>query len=130
MALSGCGKEPEPQEEQTQEPIRVPPPEGAEAPANGSGSGAAQKYFDTQCATCHGTTGDGDGPGAAALDPKPRAFADPTWQADVTDEHIKKIIVEGGPAVGKSAGMPAHPDLKDKAELLDGLVKLIRDFKR
>ena len=45
-----------------------------------------------------------------------------------TDEDIKKTIVYGGAAVGKSPNMPANPDLEGKPEL-DGLVKVIRGFK-
>jgi hypothetical protein len=79
---------------------------------------------------CHGDHGAGDGPGAAAIVPKPRAFADPEWQSSVTDEHIKKIIVEGGAAVGKSPAMPPNPDLKAKDDVVSALVKVVRDFKK
>ena len=89
---------------------------------------AANEKWDTLCVTCHGATGKGDGPGAAALNPKPRSFADPAWQSSVTDEHIEKVIVEGGAAVGKSALMTANPDLKDKPEVVKELVKAIRAF--
>lgn len=107
------------------------------APA-ASGSGAApaavsaseaQAQFDSLCFTCHGSTGHGDGPGAAVLNPKPRSFADAAWQASVTDEQIKKTIVFGGAAVGKSAMMPAQPQFKGKDAILDGLVQIVRAFK-
>jgi hypothetical protein len=62
--------------------------------------------------------------------PKPRAFADADWQAAVTDDHIKKIILEGGPAVGKSPAMPPNPDLKGKDEVVTQLVKIVRAFKK
>jgi cytochrome c551/c552 len=90
----------------------------------------ARDLFNTKCVTCHGDHGAGDGPGAAALNPKPRAFADATWQASVSDEQLKKIIVEGGAGVGKSVAMSANPELKDKPEELTALVKIVRDFKR
>src|SRR3954468_1151043 len=90
----------------------------------------ARKLFDTKCVVCHGNHGAGDGPGAAALNPKPRAFADATWQGSITDDQIKKTILEGGAAVGKSAAMPANPDLNDKAEELSALVKIVRDLKQ
>ncbi len=88
----------------------------------------AHELFKTRCVPCHGETGKGDGPGAAALNPKPRNYTDPAWQAKVTDEEIKKAILYGGAAVGKSPAMPANPDLEDKPEL-DGLVKVVREFK-
>lgn len=89
----------------------------------------AQALFDSLCFTCHGTSGHGDGPGAAALDPKPRSFADIAWQDSVTDEHIEKVIVFGGAAVGKSPMMVAQPQLKGKTEVLKALTKIVRDFR-
>jgi mono/diheme cytochrome c family protein len=89
----------------------------------------AKAQFESLCTTCHGATGHGDGPGAATLEPKPRSFADTAWQASVTDEQIKKAIVFGGAAVGKSPMMPAQPQLKSDAALLDGLVQIVRSFK-
>jgi hypothetical protein len=77
---------------------------------------------------CHGENGRGDGPGAAALTVKPRNYTDPAWQKSVTDDAIKAIIVKGGGAVGKDPGMPPHPDLGAKPEVLEGLVKLVRSF--
>jgi len=109
----------------TTQPVAVP-----EAPAPPPDPVAeARKLFTTKCVVCHGDHGAGDGPGAAALNPKPRAFADATWQASVTDEQIKKTIVEGGAAVGKSAAMSANPELADKPDELTALVKIVRDFK-
>lgn len=88
----------------------------------------ANAVFESICVTCHGSVGHGDGPGAAACDPKPRSFADPAWQASVTDEQIERTVVFGGAAVGKSAQMPAQPQLKGKTELLQQLVGIVRGF--
>ena len=84
--------------------------------------------FNTRCATCHGTRGHGDGPAAQALNPKPRDYTDPAWQKSVSDAQIKKTIVEGGAAVGKSSLMAPNADLADKPVVLDELVKIIRGF--
>ena len=65
---------------------------------------------------------------AAALNPKPRAFGDKAWQASVDDTYLAKIIVEGGAAVGKSALMPPNADLKDKPEVVKGLVAKVRSY--
>jgi mono/diheme cytochrome c family protein len=91
---------------------------------------AAATYFKQKCVVCHGDHGAGDGPGAAALNPKPRAFGDADWQTSVTDERIAKTIVEGGAAVGKDAAMAANPDLRGKPELTAELVKIVRAFKK
>lgn len=101
-------------------PAATPPP----APVDEAG-----QLFATVCATCHGTTGHGDGPGAVALNPKPRTFADATWQDSVTDAHIKKVVVEGGAAVGKSPLMVGQPQLAGNDKVLDGLVKIVRGFR-
>jgi cytochrome c553 len=86
------------------------------------------KAYEMRCSSCHGKTGKGDGPGAAALTPKPRDYTDKAWQATVTDEEIKKAIIYGGAAVGKSPSMPAAPDLEQKPKLVDALVKKVRSF--
>jgi uncharacterized membrane protein len=102
----------------------------APAPAATAGEDPAispevRSFFLARCATCHGATGKGDG---VALVPKPRDYTDHAWQAAITDEQLRKVILEGGAAVGKSPLMPANPDLADKRELLDGLVRLVRSF--
>ena len=88
----------------------------------------ARTTFKQVCATCHGENGMGDGPGAAALNPKPRNYTDKTWQASVTDDQIAKTILMGGAAVGKSPAMPAQPQLKEKPEVVAQLVRIVRTF--
>jgi mono/diheme cytochrome c family protein len=112
-----------------------PPPSGnvsinqESAPPSRQGpSEAARNYFAQTCAACHGMDGTGNGPMAAQLNPKPRNYTDPTWQASITDDDIKQIIVLGGARVGKSNGMPPNEGLKGQTETLDGLVKIIRGF--
>jgi mono/diheme cytochrome c family protein len=90
----------------------------------------AESYFQQKCVVCHGERGIGDGPGAAALDPRPRAFSREDWQASVTDDAIAKTIVYGGAATGKSAAMPPNPDIADDPQLVDGLVKIVRGFRQ
>lgn len=103
-----------------------PTPEPANAAA--TDPAAARAMFNERCAACHGPNGDGKGTAAAALNPKPRNYHDTAWQASVTDEQIKKTIVYGGAAVGKSPIMPASPDLDAKPEVVEGLLKIIRRF--
>lgn len=77
-------------------------------PARGKAS------YDQMCASCHGPTGKGDGPAAAALNPKPKDLSDKKYVSGLKDDYMKKIIKEGGPAVGKSAMMaPMGAALKD-----------------
>ncbi len=77
--------------------------------AHGASKGDAAKgkeVFDTKCASCHGSTGKGDGPAAAALPTKPRDLSDASYVSTLTDDHIFKTVKEGGAAVGKSPLMP------------------------
>lgn len=100
----------------------------ADAPAAGDPVAEARSIFDTRCVTCHGASGAGDGAAAAALNPKPRNYADKAWQDSVKDEDLAKAIVEGGAAIGKSPLMPPNVDLKDKPAVVAEIVKIIRAF--
>jgi len=88
----------------------------------------AEKIFETRCATCHGKEGLGDGPGATALNPKPRNFHDLEWQKATTDSVIETAIVYGGAAVGKSAAMVPNPDLQARPGVVTALREKIRSF--
>lgn len=104
------------------------PAASAPAPAEAA-TAAADEIFSTRCATCHGTGGAGNGPGSAGLNPPPRDFRDPAWQASVSDEHLKQIIQYGGAAVGLSAAMPSNPDLIAKPDVVSALVAHVRSLK-
>jgi mono/diheme cytochrome c family protein len=132
MALSACGKNstPPPPTSGTPNAPQESGPSKAR-PAGGDTAGSqsqAQAMFDTVCAVCHGADGTGNGPGASALNPKPRNYTDAAWQASITDDQIKETILKGGAGVGKSPSMPGQPQLADQPEVLDGLVKIIRTF--
>lgn len=88
----------------------------------------AQEIFQNRCATCHGPFGRGDGPGAAALNPKPQNYGDEAWQQKVTDAEIEKAIVQGGAAVGRSPQMVPNPDLADKPGVVAALREKVRSF--
>jgi len=87
-----------------------------------------RELFLERCATCHGENGDGQGPGSAGLNPKPRDFRDPAWQQSVSDEHIEQVIAYGGAAVGLSPLMPAQPDLANDPRRLEALRVFIRSL--
>jgi cytochrome c553 len=119
IALLGCSDKKQP-----------PPVQHDSPPPVASAADEARNTFNTFCSACHGQSGTGDGVGAASLNPKPRNYTDKAWQASVTDEQIRQIIVWGGAAVGKSELMPPSPQLQAKPEVLEELVKIVRGFGR
>ena len=88
-----------------------------------------KQVFLTDCATCHGKQGNGQGPAAATMNPKPRNFTNAEWQASVTDDHIRKTIEGGGGAVGLSPTMPPWGSLLS-SEQIDNVIKYIRSLKK
>jgi|GEM_PF-6389710 mono/diheme cytochrome c family protein len=80
--------------------------------------------FDGYCATCHGTAGDGNGPAAYSIDPKPADFQDPTFWENRTEADIRRVIVEGGSAVGKSPLMARWGAILN-SEQLDATVRFV-----
>ena len=126
VGISGCtSKETAPAEPKAAEPAAAPTPAPAAEPA-GDPVAIAAEIYTNRCVVCHGETGKGDGAGSAALDPKPRDFTSAEWQGEVSDDHLTKIIVYGGTAVGKAPTMPANPDLDAKPAVVAELVKYIR----
>ncbi len=77
-------------------------------------------FLKTNCNSCHGMEGKGDGPVAAALDPKPRNFTVGDFKFDAnkdgkkgTSEDLKLVIKQGAAAFGGSAMMMPNPGLSD-----------------
>jgi mono/diheme cytochrome c family protein len=65
-----------------------------------------KKLYGQFCVTCHGQSGKGDGPGAAALNPKPRDHTDKEYMSKLSDDDLLKVIKNGGASIGKSPLMP------------------------
>lgn len=129
LCLVACGKNNEPPPPTSGSPVaQTESGPKTKKPSGGPIPEQAQQMFQTVCATCHGADGSGNGPAAETLTPKPRNYTDPAWQASVTDEEIRKIILLGGQQVGKSPMMPGNPHLESQPEVLDGLVQIIRGF--
>jgi mono/diheme cytochrome c family protein len=133
LALLACGERETPPAPAPSAPAATataPAPAAAPAAPTAAATDEAKQIFATRCTTCHGPEGAGDGPGSAALEPKPRNFQDPAWQDSVTDEHIEKIVMYGGAAVGRSPTMPGNPDLMSKPEVVRALAAHVRGLAR
>lgn len=73
--------------------------------------------FETNCASCHGTAGMGDGAAAAALDPKPRNLADAAYMKTRPEATLRKVISEGGQSVGLSPVMIGWQAILNPAQI-------------
>lgn len=78
------------------------------------------------CSLCHGATGDGDGVGAAALNPKPRKLSDNVIMATIDDAALFKVIKEGGASVGKSPLMVAWGAILGSDEKVHDVAAYVR----
>lgn len=108
---------------------------GAATAAHAAGDAAKGKpVFETNCASCHGTSGKGDGPVGAALNPKPRDFSTGQFKFDAdkdgkpgTDADLKLVIKTGAAAYGGSPLMAPWGQLSDAD--LDNVIAHIHTLK-
>jgi len=75
-----------------------------------------QKLFAETCATCHGTEGKGDGPGAKGLTPVPRNFTVGGWKNGSRIEDIYRTLEEG--VKGSSMVSYSYLSKKDRMALV------------
>ncbi len=102
--------------------------------AHAADAAAGKTVFDANCSSCHGTSGKGDGPVGAALNPPPRNFAVGDFKFDAngdgkpgTDADLTLVIQKGAMAFGGSALMAPWPTLTE-AQVAD-IVAHIRTLK-
>jgi mono/diheme cytochrome c family protein len=74
---------------------------GLTNPLGPDAAAAGAEVFRTNCATCHGPQGHGDGPAGQALEPKPRNLAN--IQAAAGDDFLFWRIREGKPGTSMVA---------------------------
>lgn len=79
----------------------VPPEYAGKSNPLGSEAAAGAEVFKTNCETCHGPQGHGDGPAGEVLDPKPKNLAD--VQATADDDFLFWRISEGKPGTAMIA---------------------------
>jgi len=82
---------------------------------------AGKAKYDANCAACHGAAGKGDGPAAAALNPKPQDHTDGKVMNALSDKYLFDIIKDGGVAVKKSPVMPAFNKKLNDQEIWDAV---------
>lgn len=82
-----------------------------------------EKLYRYACATCHGVLGDGRGPSAEPLDPKPRDLTTGEYIMGGTDREIYQSISAGVPG----STMPAWRDLLSRDQRW-GLVEYVKSL--
>jgi mono/diheme cytochrome c family protein len=102
--------------------VPTPPPAAATA-------GDAMALYAKWCASCHGTSGRGDGPNAANLPVKPTAHASREAMSARPDDSLYDTIFGGGAIMNRSHRMPAFGATLSPAEI-KSLVRHIRTLCR
>lgn len=74
-----------------------------------------EKLFQANCSSCHGPTGQGDGPAARGLEPKPRNLA--LEQSHLDDAYLFWRISEGGLMEPFNSVMPAWRGLLNEEQI-------------
>ena len=100
----------------------VPNPEAPESYSGNAGRGAL--LYAENCVPCHGANGDGDGPRAYFIFPKPRNFHDPATRNYLTRHNLYNGIKFG--VVGKE--MPAWGKVWTDEQVADVAEYVYRQF--
>jgi mono/diheme cytochrome c family protein len=79
------------------------------------------KVYQDRCALCHGPEGKGEGPAAAALNPKPRNHTDGAYMNSRTDAQLLEVIRHG------KGGMPAWGGVLSETEI-QAVLKHVRSL--
>jgi len=109
--IAGCGSKTEQASSSTASTqTATPAPEPVAAAVEMDGA----KIYAEKCTVCHGPGGKGDGPGGAALNPKPRDHTNGAYMNSRTDEQLLEVIHNG------KGAMPAW-----KSILTDDQIKAV-----
>lgn len=75
--------------------------------------GKGKELYNSNCSSCHGETGQGNGPAGAALNPPPRNFVDPskqTWKNGPKISNMYVTLQEGIPNTGMASFSNLTPE--------------------
>lgn len=82
----------------------------AASPAHAADPEAGKAIYEANCTACHGTAGNGKGPAAIALTPKPTDFTAATTWAGKTDAQVLASVRAGRPGTSMTAFTQLHDD--------------------
>jgi len=105
--------------------------------ATAAGDAAAGKVvYTTNCASCHGDSGKGDGPVGQVLQPPPRNFTVGDFKFDAnkdgkvgTDADLTLVITKGAGAFGGNQMMAAWGGMLSEADIAN-VIAYIRTLKQ
>jgi len=75
--------------------------------------------YEYYCAICHGKQGNADGFNAANLKTPPMKHSDPILMGTLSDAQIRRVVKEGGAALGRSPQMPPWGGVLKDREIAD-----------
>lgn len=101
--------------------MKKPMPNGLRGDAVAGG-----KFYEANCATCHGVKGDGKGPRAYFINPKPEVFIDPKARASMNRPFIFDAVSTGR----RGTEMPAWDKVLSPQEIADVSEYVFRAFIR
>jgi mono/diheme cytochrome c family protein len=92
--------------------------------------------YTTNCESCHGPAGKGDGPVGAALDPKPRDFSTAQFKFDTdkdgkpgSDADLTNVVKDGAGKYGGNALMAPWGGILSEADIAN-VVAYVRSLKK
>ena len=97
--------------------LRLRPAQGGQAAVSG------RDVYRARCAACHGAAGRGDGPAAAAMNPRPSSFADSARRQATTDFAMGEVIQHG------RRSMPAFGRTLTRAQI-DSVIAYVKTLSR
>jgi mono/diheme cytochrome c family protein len=99
------------------------------------GTDTGKENYDLFCSSCHGFTGEGDGPAAIALQPPPRDFSEGAFKFDTdedgepgTDADLRNVITNGAGKYGGNMMMAPWGDTLS-ADEIDSVILYLRSLK-
>jgi cytochrome c553 len=92
------------------------------APACLAAEPVGKRVYLERCAPCHGDDGRGDGPAAAALEPRPRNLRDPSFWDGRTPARLRDVVQHGktGTMMQPFEGVLSDGEIDAVVEYLQG----------